>query len=266
MTRLRPADADKRQARGSGPDFLEALARGIGILSAFNAERRQMSLSDVARVADLPRATVRRSLHTLEQLGYLESDGRLFRLTPKVLGLAAAYLGSGGNAAALQLACDRLCTELDEACSAAVLDGGMAVMIAHASPPRFLSSAPGIGFRVPAYCSALGRVLAAGLDEAARKTLFGTVTPTALTPRTVTATAELLALVEKAARDGYALSDQEVELGFRSIAVPVHRFDDRVVAALNIGVRIERATPKQIRELFFPPLQKAAEELRLKVV
>lgn len=259
-------DAEKRQARNAGPDFLEALARGIGILSAFNAEKRQMSLSDVARAADLPRATVRRSLYTLVQLGYLESDGKLFRLTPKVLGLAAAYLGSGGNAAALQLTCDRLCAALDEACSAAVLDGDMAMMVAHASPPRYLSSAPGIGFRVPAYCSALGRVLAAGLDEAARAALLKTMNPVALTPKTVTAKTELLTLIEKAARDGYALSDQEVEIGFRSIAVPVRRFDGRVVAALNIGIRIERATPKQMRELFLPPLLKAAEELKTQVV
>lgn len=259
-------DAEKRQARNAGPDFLEALARGIGILSAFNTEKRQMSLSDVARATDLPRATVRRSLYTLEQLGYLESDGKLFRLTPKVLGLAAAYLGSGGNAAALQIACDRLCAALDEACSAAVLDGEMAVMVVHASPPRYLSSAPGIGFRVPAYCSALGRVLAAGLDEAARAALLKTLNPVALTSKTVTAKTELQALFEKAKRDGYALSDQEVEIGFRSIAVPVRRFDGRVVAALNIGIRIERATPKLMRKQFLPLLLKTAEELRTQVI
>lgn len=258
MTRLRPVDAEKRQARNAGPDFLEALARGIGILSAFNADRRQMSLSDVARITDLPRATVRRSLYTLEQLGYLESDGRLFRLTPKVMSLAGAYLGSG-NAAILQQACDRLCTALDEACSAAVLDGDTAVMIAHASPPRYLSSAPGVGFRVPAFCSALGRVLlaATGQEPSGMR---------ALTPKTVTGLEELKLLIARAAKDGYALADQEAELGFRSLAVPVRRFDDRIVAALNIGIRVERATPKQMRELFLPPLLQAAEELRDQVI
>lgn len=258
MTRLRPADAEKRQARNAGPDFLEALARGIGILSAFNTERRQMSLSDVARAADLPRATVRRSLHTLEQLGYLESDGKLFRLTPKVMGLATAYLGSG-NAAILQQVCDRLCAGLGEACSAAVLDGDSAVMVAHASPPRYLSSAPGIGFRVPAFCSALGRVLLAATGEEPAGIR-------ALTPKTVTDRKELKRLIARAAADGYALADQEAELGFRSIAVPVRRFDDRVVAALNIGIRVERATPKQMRELFLPPLLEAAAELKDQVI
>lgn len=258
MTRLRAIDAEKRLASGFGPDFLEALARGIGILTAFNAMQKQMTLSEVARAVDLPRATVRRSLYTLEQLGYLESDGKLFRLTPKVMTLAAAYLGSG-NAAILQQTCDRLCAELDEACSAAVLDGESAVMVAHASPPRFLSSAPGVGFRVPAFCSALGRVLLAetGAEPAGIR---------ALTPRTVTDRNELKAILARTAKAGFGLSDQEAELGFRSIAVPVRRFDNRVVAALNIGIRIERATPKQMRDLFLPPLLEAAEELKVQVV
>ena len=262
MTRLRPTDAEKRQQSGRSPDFLEALARGLSALSAFDGTMKQMSLSDVAKRIDLPRATARRALYTLTELGYLESDGRLFRLTPQVLRLAGAYLGSAGNAAALQAACDTLCSTLDEACSAAVLDGASAVMIAHASPPRFLSSAPGVGFRVPAFCSALGRVLLAARPRDDIEALQAAP----LTPKTVTAAAELQRLITRAAGDGYALSDQEAELGFRSLAVPVRRFDGRVVAALNIGVRIERATPKQMRDSFLPVLQQAAEDLRDRVV
>src|SRR3546814_9236456 len=122
----------------------------------------------------------------MEMLGYLEGDGRLGRLTPQVLRLAGAYLGSAGNATALQTACDALCRDFDEACSAAVLDGDMAVMTAHASPSRYLLSAPGTGFRVPAFCSALGRVLLAGLDDAAQAGFFATLQPPALTPKTET--------------------------------------------------------------------------------
>lgn len=266
MTRLRAADAEKRQQSGLGPDFLEALARGLSVLAAFGGERPQMTLSDVARAVDLPRATVRRALYTMEQLGYLDSDGRLFRLTPQVLRLAGAYLGSAGNATALQTTCDVLCRDLDEACSAAVLDGDMAVMTAHASPSRYLSSAPGTGFRVPAFCSALGRVLLGGLDDAARDRYFAALQPQALTPKTETDVATLQKLVLKAGSDGFALSDQEAELGFRSLAVPVRRFDGRIVAALNIGVRIERATPKQMKDSFLPALLAAAEGLRDRVV
>ncbi len=259
MARLRDSDAEKRQQSGRSPDFLEALARGLSVLAAFDGNRPQMTLSDVARRVDLPRATVRRALYTLEQLGYMESDGRLFRLTPQVMGLAGAYLGSAGNASALQTACDALCRATDEACSAAVLAGDHAVMVAHASPPRFLSSAPGTGFRVPAFCSALGRVL---LAEAGTEP--GDIQ--ALTPKTVTDPVALKAILARVAKDGYALSDQEAELGFRSLAVPVRRFDNRVVAALNIGIRIERATPKQMRDSFLPALLQAAAGLRDQVV
>ncbi|MBS4046619.1 MAG: helix-turn-helix domain-containing protein [Alphaproteobacteria bacterium] len=261
MTRLRESDAEKRAQSGRSPDFLEALARGLRVLTAFDGTRPQMTLSDVARAVDLPRATVRRALYTLSELGYLDSDGKLFRLTPQVMGLAGAYLGSSGNAAALQIACDALCRKLDEACSAAVLHGQEAVMVAHASPPRFMSSAPGLGFRVPAFCSALGRVLLSetGIDAATLQTRK-------LTPQTVTQPGELQTLLAKVVQDGYALADQEAELGFRSIAVPVRRFDGRIVAALNIGVRVERAGPGQMRSDFLPALRKAAEELRDRVV
>lgn len=134
-------------------------------------------------------------------------------------------------------------------------------MVAHASPPRFMSSAPGLGFRVPAFCSALGRVLLSetGIDAAhlqARK----------LTPQTVTDSSELQMILAKTAKDGFALADQEAELGFRSIAVPVRRFDGRIVAALNIGVRIERAGAPQMRSEFLPHLLRAAEELKDRVV
>jgi IclR family pca regulon transcriptional regulator len=262
MTRLRAIDAEKRQQSGRSPDFLEALARGMSVLTAFDGKSPQMSLSDVAKRVDLPRATVRRALYTLSELGYLETDGKLFRLTPQVLRLAGAYLGSTGNAAALQAACDALCRDLDEACSAAVLDGAHAVMVAHASPPRFLSSAPGPGFRVPAFCSALGRVLLGARTDVDMKNLD----VQALTPKTVTDPKELALLIAKAARDGHALSDQEAELGFRSLAVPVKRFDGRVVAALNIGIRIESATPRQMRDIFLPALLQAAESLKDRVV
>jgi IclR family pca regulon transcriptional regulator len=261
MTRLRETDAKTRAQSGRSPDFLEALARGLSILTAFNGTRPQMTLSDVARAVDLPRATVRRALYTLTELGYLESDGKLFRLTPQVVSLAGAYLGSAGNATALQIACDALCRQLDEACSAAVLHGQEAIMVAHASPPRFMSSAPGLGFRVPAFCSALGRVLLSetGIDAATLQTRK-------LTPQTVTDSSELQRLLAKVVRDGHALADQETELGFRSIAVPVRRFDGRIVAALNIGVRIERAGAPQMRSEFLPHLLRAAEELKGRVV
>src|SRR5262245_6145301 len=168
MPRLRPSDAARR-ARDATPELSEALARGLAVITAFDATRPRMSLSEVAARVDLPRATTRRALLTLQHLGYAESDGKLFALTPQVLRLAAAFL-SAGNAAILQRACERVSQAIGEACSAAVRDGADIVMIAHASPQRFLAAAPGVGFRLPAFCTALGRVLLAAFEDGALDT------------------------------------------------------------------------------------------------
>jgi IclR family pca regulon transcriptional regulator len=256
MPRLRPSDGARRKARVEAPEFSEALARGLAVITAFDAAHPRLSLSAVAARIDLPRATARRALLTLQHLGYAESDGRLFALTPHVLRLAAAFL-SAGNAAILQRACERLTRELGEACSAAVRDGADIVMIAHASPQRFLGAAPGVGFRLPAFCTALGRVLLGALDDAALDTFLGALQPAALTPRTVTDRAKLRRFIVDARRHGFALADQEAEIGFRSIAVPVKRYDGATIAALNIGVRVERASLDQMRA-FLPLLREAA--------
>ena len=133
MQHLTRTRMEQRLADTAGPDFLEALARGLRIMQAFNRDRRQLTLSDLARLVDLPRASVRRTLHTLVHLGFAEIDGRLFRLTPRILMLASAYLTSNSISDILQPAVERLTAEVGEACSAAVLDGDDVIMIAHAS-------------------------------------------------------------------------------------------------------------------------------------
>ena len=162
MSRLRPQDAEKRAQRANG-DFSEALARGLSIINAFDDQRRQMTLSDVARAIDLPRATARRALTTLVGLGYVESEGRLFRLAPRILKLAIAYLSSDPVPSVLQPVCERISRQVHASCSVAVLDGEDAVMIARAVPARPTSVGLGVGYRVPVFCSALGRVLASAL-------------------------------------------------------------------------------------------------------
>lgn len=262
MARLRPADAEKRRASDHGPDFSEALARGLNIVAAFNAEHRQMTLSDVARAIDLPKATVRRALHTLVALGFVDSDGRLFRLTPRVLTLATAYLTSNAVSAVVQPACARLCAAVSEASSVAVLDGAAVVMIAHAAPPRFAAVTPGVGFRVPAFCSALGRVLLAAFsDDGLDEYLVGLV-PERLTEHTLIDRAALREAIAKVRGHGFSFVDQEAELGFRSVAVPLRRYDGTIVAALNIGARIERASVETMLGTYLPLLRRTAEELR----
>lgn len=259
MARLRPQDAERRRA--AGPDFLEALARGLAVLQAFEPERRQMTLAEVARAVDLPRATVRRALLTLTELGHLETDGRLFRLTPRVLRLAAGYLGSNGVSTILQPRCERLSLAIGEPCSAAVLDGEEIVFIAYGQPTRMLSVTTMVGWRLPAFCTALGRVLLAGLPDAALEGFVAGLRPVAVTPQTILDPVAIRAQVMKARREGFALVDQEAEIGFRSIAMPLRRYDGRVVAALNVGMQTERGGIAVLRDQVLPLLRAEAAEI-----
>jgi IclR family pca regulon transcriptional regulator len=261
MPRLTAEHAARRDAKGQGPEYLEALARGLAVLQAFGPERRQMTLAEAARAVSLPRATVRRALHTLAALGHLESDGRLFRLTPRVLRLAAAYLGANGVSTILQPACERLSAETGAACSAAVLDGQEIVFIAYGQPARLLNVTTMAGIRLPAFCTALGRVLLAGLPEPELGAFLARLAPEPVTPRTETDIARIRAGIEAARREGFALMDQEAEIGFRSLAVPLRRYDGRVVAALNIGMHTERGSAEELQARFLPMLSHAAAEI-----
>jgi IclR family pca regulon transcriptional regulator len=242
MSKLRQEDADRRQQSGLGPDHSEALARGLQILVTFNDGRRSQSLSDLAKLVDLPRATVRRALLTLEALGYVEAEGRLFRLTPRVLRLAAAYLTSNAVSTLLQPACDRIAQSIGESCTAAVLEGGEVVMIARALPAQMVPAGVGIGYRLPAYCSALGRILLAALPDDALAAYLARTTLTPMTPHTLTERSAVHAAILAARRDGFCFVDGEAEPGFRSIAVPLRKFDGTVIAALNIGARAQPGT------------------------
>lgn len=244
------------------PERQEGLRRGLAVILAFDAAHRAMTLADLARRVDQPRATVRRALLTLMEFGFVEAEGRLFRLTPGVLRLAGSYLGASAATTLLQPACDRLCAETGETCSAAVLDGTEAVMVAYASPRRWHGAGAGPGLRLPAFCSAVGRVLLAHLPEAEREAFLGQLRPAPVTPFTVTARPALRRILDGVREAGFCLADQEAELGFRSIAVPLRRADGRVVAALNTGCAAAQATPETMRERFLPRLLAEAEALQ----
>ena len=266
MPRLNRTDAERRLVEDAGPEFLEALARGLRVIEAFNRERRQLTLSDIARVVDLPRASVRRTLATLVRLGYAETDDRLFRLTPRILSLASAYLASNAISGILQPAVERLSGEVNEGCSAAVRDGDDVIMIAHAMPKRVIDVSAQIGFRLPAFASSLGRILLAALDDAALDEFLAHATPRRLTPLTTVDKRTLRKAILKARADGFSYVDQEAEVGFRSISVPLRRLDGRVVASLNIGARSERWPAKTMQGVFLPKLREAADMLRQQLV
>jgi IclR family transcriptional regulator, pca regulon regulatory protein len=262
MPRVNRTPAEQRLADRAGAEFLEALARGLRIMQAFNRQERQLTLSDIARLVNLSRATVRRTLYTLVHLGFAETDGRLFRLTPRVLTLAGAYLTSNSISDILQPAVERLAATVDEACSAAILDGDDVIMIAHATPNRVINVAAQIGFRLPAVSSSLGRVLLAALDDRKLESRLARIKPEKLTPATVVDRAALRQAIRKVREDGYSLVDQEAELGFRSISVPLRRLDGHVIASLNIGAHSRRCPIETMRSVFLPKLRALASELQ----
>ncbi len=266
MPRIKRSRAEQRIADSGGPDFLEALARGLRIIQAFSHDRRQLTLSDIARLVDLPRASVRRTLHTLVHLRFAETDGRLFRLTPRVLTLASAYLVSNAISDILQPAVERMSAEVGEACSAAILDGADVIMIAHASPNRVINVSAQIGFRLPALSSSLGRVLLAALDDRELDRQLTRIKPAKLTPATVVDRAELRRAIRKARDDSFSLVDQEVEAGFRSVSVPLRRLDGKVIAALNIGAHSNRCTLETMRNVLLPKLRALAAELQSQMI
>ena len=266
MPRLSRSPAEQMQVEAAGPDFLEALARGLRVIEAFNRERRQLTLSAVARLVDLPRASVRRTLSTLVRLGYAETDERLFRLTPRILHLASAYLASNAVSTILQPAVEQLSADVNEACSAAVLDGEHVVMIAHAAPKRVIEVSAQIGFRLPAFATSLGRVLLAALDDASLDAFLARLEPRKLTPMTVIDKKTLRAAILKARANGFSFADQEAEVGFRSISVPLRRLDAKVLASLNIGAHSERCTARTMQAKFLPRLRDLADRLQRQLV
>lgn len=249
-------DTDPDQDRP--PEFVQSLARGLSVIRAFSAEHSSLTLSEVARITGLSRAAARRFLLTLESLGYIGSDGRLFHLRPPVLDLGYAYLSSLGMADIAQTHLEILSQELQESCSASILDDGDIVHIARATSDRLMAVRIDIGRRIPAYATAMGRVLLADLDETDLADYFATYERPAFHSRTSTSEEELRTILDGVRQRGYALVDQELEIGIRSVAVAVRDPRGRVVAAINASAHASRVTVAQLRQRFLPRLNETA--------
>lgn len=243
-------------------DLVGGLERGLAVIEAFDAARPRMSLSDVAAATGLTRASARRYLLTLTKLGYADFDGKFFSLTPRVLRLGYAYLSSTALPARIQPFLERLSEETGESCSAAALDGGDVVYVARSATRRIMSIGLGVGSRLPAYCTSLGRAMLSAKDDAEIDAYLRTAELRALTPKTKIDPAALRAAVMEARAKGYALIDEELELGLRSLAVPIFDGAGRAVCAVNIGVQASRMTAEQLVEALLPALLRLQDELR----
>ena len=248
------------------PNFMTSLARGLTVIRAFTHRNPNLSIADVARITGLPRAVARRCLYTLMQLGYVGSDGRAYYLRPKVLALGYAYLSSTSLGIALQPYLERVSETTHESCSVGALEENEVVYVARAATKRIMSVALNVGSRLPAYCSAIGRVLLAHLPEADLAAYLERVELKPLTERTVASRDALLATLQLVRQRGYALVDQELEIGLRSIAVPVCNVGGRVVAGMNVSAQAGRVGCAEMEERFLPILQAAAHEVSVLIV
>ncbi len=242
-------------------DHMLGLEKGLAVIACFDAGHPRLTIADVARMTGLSRATARRCLITLARIGYAETDGRHFALTPRVLQLGYAYLSSTPLTAVLQNALERLSEEIGESSSASLLDGRDIVYVARAATKRIMSVGLSVGSRLPAYCTSMGRVLLAALPEDEARRRVEASDRRALTRATATSVEAVMARVAAARSAGYAVIDQELEVGLTSIAVPVIDREGKVVAAINVGTQATRFPPGIIVAEILPKLLKVQAEL-----
>lgn len=242
------------------PEFMTSLARGLAVLRCFADAARPMTIAQASRLTGISRPAVKRCLHTLVRLGYAAQQGSSYVLRPKVLALGYAYLSSSTLAMRAQPLLDQLRDEIHESCSLGVIEEDEVYYVARAEASRIMSIALHAGSRVPIYCSSMGRVLMAGQPRDAQDAYLRRTTLIARTPLTETAVPSLRATFAHVADEGYAVVDQELEIGLRSIAVPV-TVGGRVVAAVNIGTQAARVPMADLRLRFLPPLRRIARDL-----
>ena len=220
--------------------YVQSLARGLAVIGAFDAEHPRMTLSEVARRTDLSRAAARRFLLTLEHLGYVRSDGREFALTPQVMRLGFAYLSSQTLPDIAQPHLQELSEQLQESTSVAVLDGDEIMYVARRATRRIMNVAIRVGTRFPAYATSMGRVLLSGLSDAALDAYLARVPLEPITATTLVDPTQVRAAVLAVRTQGYAVVDKELELGLRSLAVPIRDANGAVIAAISVSGPVDR--------------------------
>lgn len=256
-----PLAADADPAPRPGDSYVQSFARGLAVIRSFSAAAPQQTLSEVAARTGLTRAGARRILLTLQTLGYVVSDGKQFRLTPRILDLGFAYLSSMPMWNLAEPVMEQLAEQVQESCSAAVLDGADIVYVLRVSTHKIMSISLGAGSRLPAYCTSMGRVLLAGLPEDEARALLAAQPRPAHTRHTLTDIDALMARLNKARTQGWALVDQELEEGLISVAAPIVDRQGRVIAALNVSGQANRTSARVMQAEFLPSLLLAARQI-----
>jgi IclR family pca regulon transcriptional regulator len=244
-----------------GEHFVQSLERGLAVIRAFGAEDPELTLSDVARRTGLTRAAARRFLLTLTDLGYVRTDGKQFALTPRILELGYAYLSSLTLPEVAEPHLERLAAELRESSSVSVLDGDDIVYVGRVPTSRIMRVSINVGTRFPAYATSMGRVLLAALPPDQLDAYLARVELRPLTPRAIDNTDDLRRELDGIRAQGWALVDQELEEGLRSIAAPIRDASGRTIAAVNVSAHASRVTAQDIERTLLPPLLQAAQRI-----
>ncbi|WP_061535126.1 IclR family transcriptional regulator domain-containing protein [Collimonas arenae] len=257
-----PSIADEIDAM-TDPSFMTSLARGLAVIRAFSDQRRSMTIAQISHKTGIPRASVRRCLHTLKQLGYADADANNFSLKPKVLTLGYSYLSSTPLTVSTHPYLNQISRALNESCSLAVLEDGEVLYVARSATSRIMSVSLNTGSRLPAYCTSLGRVMLAHMEDDALNAYLDKVKLKAYTERTVVSAKRLREILAEVRSSGFALVEEELEIGLRSIAVPVRGASGNVLAALNVSAQATRISSRKMKEEFLPVLQHGAQELSI---
>jgi IclR family transcriptional regulator, pca regulon regulatory protein len=253
--------AEPEERDGDGRDYVNSLARGLNVIRAFNGNRSTMTLSDVAKHTGINRAAARRFLLTLVREGYAETDGKYFRLRPKILELGFSAVSSMTFSEIAQPIMDDLAETVDEMCLAAVLDGDWVVYVSRSSAQRVVSVNLDVGSRLPAFAMSTGRVLLAALDDDDLDTWIRSLRPVRYTPKTIVSKRKLTEAVLEARRQGWAVMDEEYEIGFRSISAPILDRSGATIAALNVCCPSARVSVETMTTEFLPELLRASHEI-----
>jgi IclR family pca regulon transcriptional regulator len=246
---------------GRAAHYVQSLERGLAVIRAFGADTPSLTLSEVARATGLTRAATRRFLLTLGDLGYVRSDGRYFELTPRVLELGYAFLSSLSLTEVAEPHLERLVAEVHESSSVSVLDGDDIVYVARVPTSRIMRVSINVGTRFPAYATSMGRVLLAGMEPDEIDAFLARAELVRLSARTITAEPKLRAELARVRRQGWAMVDQELEEGLRSVAAPIRDRAGQVVAAVNLSAHASRTTLDAVKRRLLPPLLATAERI-----
>jgi len=238
----------------SGDHYVQSLDRGLAVIRAFGERADVLTLSEVARATELTRAAARRFLLTLVDLGYVSFDGKYFALTARVLELGYSFLSSMSLPDVAQPHLERLSATVGESCSASVLEGTDVVYVARVAVSRIMAVRINVGTRFPAHATSMGHVLLADLDAEALQRYLREAELTKLTSHTLDSATHLRTELDRVRTQGYALVDQELEEGLRSVAAPVRDRDGGVVAAVNVSTHAGRVSRDTVRTGILPEL------------